>query len=68
MPHSVVYKELIITCEVCGNVQRLKLQGGENVEEIFRNFTCKNNCGRNLYSFIAIGKYLPKRSKNPSKE
>ncbi|MFZ5518393.1 MAG: hypothetical protein ACOY90_17290 [Candidatus Zhuqueibacterota bacterium] len=47
--------ELIITCESCGNVEKFRITSQDNCDEIFRNFKCKNNCGRDLYSFITVG-------------
>ena len=48
-------KELIITCEACGNVKKFSVRDEKECEKIFREFTCQNNCGRNLYSFITVG-------------
>lgn len=52
---SVIVTELIITCESCGNVEKFRITSQDNCDEIFRNFKCKNNCGRDLYSFITVG-------------
>ena len=49
-------KELIITCEACGNVKRFTISEDEDSERIFQEFTCDNQCGKNLYSFITVGK------------
>jgi len=53
---EVEFTELIITCEACGNVYRYKVSSQEEGRRIFENFRCDNNCGRNLYSFITVGK------------
>ncbi len=47
--------ELIITCESCGNVKKYRVNSQEDCKRIFQNFTCENNCGRQLYSFISVG-------------
>lgn len=52
---SVVVTELIITCESCGNVEKFRITSQDNCDDIFRKFKCKNNCGRDLYSFITVG-------------
>ncbi|MDZ7373644.1 MAG: hypothetical protein ONB23_06695 [candidate division KSB1 bacterium] len=54
--HSVEFTELIITCEACGNVYRYPIHSQEESRAIFEHFRCDNNCGRNLYSFITLGK------------
>ncbi|MFQ5751704.1 MAG: hypothetical protein ACE5HI_06885 [bacterium] len=48
-------KELIITCEACGNVKKFIVKDETDSEHIFNEFSCENNCGRNLYSFITVG-------------
>ena len=53
---SVKISELIITCESCGNVKRFTVSTQVDCEKLFKNFKCENNCGRNLYSFITVGK------------
>jgi hypothetical protein len=50
------FTELIITCEACGNVYRFPIHSQEEARRIFNDFRCDNNCGRNLYSFITLGK------------
>ena len=55
---SIKINELIITCESCGNVKKFNVDSQVDCEEIFRKFTCENNCGRNLYSFITVGKVI----------
>jgi len=52
---TVVLKELIITCEACGNVKHFNVTTEADCNRIFQNFRCENNCGRNLYSFITVG-------------
>ncbi len=52
---NVRVKELIITCEACGNVKKYRVTTQSDCDQIFRNFKCENNCGRNLYSFITVG-------------
>lgn len=52
---NVRVKELIITCEACGNVKKFRVTNQADCDHLFRNFTCENNCGRNLYSFITVG-------------
>ena len=51
----VQVKELIITCEACGNVKKFRVKDEKDSERIFGNFVCENNCGKNLYSFITVG-------------
>ncbi len=51
----VEVKELIITCEACGNVKKFIVKNEKDSERIFENFTCENKCGKNLYSFITVG-------------
>jgi len=57
-------KELIITCESCGNVKKYQVNSQDDCEQIFQNFKCENNCGRNLYSFITVG--MLRRSIKPN--
>jgi len=52
----VKLREMIITCEACGNVKHFKVKSEPDCRRIFENFRCENNCGRNLYSFITVGK------------
>jgi len=52
---NIQIKELIITCESCGNVKRYRISSHDDCEKIFHDFKCENNCGRNLYSFITVG-------------
>ena len=53
---SIVLNEMIITCEACGNVKHYRVSSEADCDRIFSNFHCENNCGRNLYSFITVGK------------
>ena len=48
-------KEFIITCEACGNVKKFMVKNDQDSERIFKQFSCENKCGRNLYSFITVG-------------
>ncbi|MFQ5822906.1 MAG: hypothetical protein ACE5JB_02510 [bacterium] len=52
---TIETKELIITCEACGNVKKFIVQDERDSERIFNDYSCENNCGRNLYSFITVG-------------
>jgi len=52
---KIKVREMIITCESCGNVKRFRTNSQEDCEKIFNEFVCENNCGRNLYSFITVG-------------
>ncbi|MDZ7333015.1 MAG: hypothetical protein ONB31_13640 [candidate division KSB1 bacterium] len=52
---NIRVNELIITCESCGNVKRYQVTPKDDPQQIFNNFKCENNCGRNLYSFITVG-------------
>ncbi|RMD66281.1 hypothetical protein D6817_04415 [Candidatus Pacearchaeota archaeon] len=52
---TVEVKDLIITCEACGNVKKFRVKDEEDSARIFREFVCENNCGKNLYSFITVG-------------
>jgi hypothetical protein len=48
-------RDLIVTCEACGNVKKFVVHDEAECDRIFQNFTCENACGRNLYSFITVG-------------
>ena len=52
---TIEVKELIITCEACGNVKKFIVKDESESQRIFDEFKCENNCGRNLYSFITVG-------------
>ena len=52
---SINVKELIITFEAFGNVKKFTVKDENDSEKIFKEFSCENNCGRNLYSFITVG-------------
>ena len=52
---NIKINEMIITCESCGNVKRFRAHSQEDCDKVFKEFKCENNCGRNLYSFIAVG-------------
>jgi len=52
---TIEVKQLIITCEACGNVKKFVVKDEKDSERIFKEFTCENKCGRNLYSFITVG-------------
>jgi len=52
---TIELKELIITCEACGNVKHFAVTSEADCNRIFQNFRCENNCSRNLYSFITVG-------------
>jgi len=54
---SIRIRELIITCESCGNVKKYKVTSQEDCDKLFRDFKCENNCGRSLYSFITVGTF-----------
>jgi len=60
---NVKVNELIVTCEACGNVKKFVVKNEEDSDKIFNEFTCENNCGKNLYSFIMVGKL--DRASNP---
>jgi len=51
----ITYKEVVITCEACNSVSKFPVKDYEECLEIFKNFKCKNGCGRNLYSFFTVG-------------
>ena len=53
--NKIDVKELIITCEACGNVKKYMIESEAEGQEIFANFKCENDCGRNLYSYITVG-------------
>ena len=53
---SVNVNELIVTCELCGNVEHFNVTSEEDVQKTFHEFKCKNFCGQNFYSFITVGK------------
>ena len=48
--------ELIITCEACGNVRKFVVKDEQDSERIFKDYRCESKCGKNLYSFITVGK------------
>ncbi|MFQ5605069.1 MAG: hypothetical protein ACE5HS_17525 [bacterium] len=52
---TIDVKELIITCEACGNVKKFTVKDEQDSQLIFNEYSCENNCGRNLYSFITVG-------------
>jgi len=56
---SVKVRELIVTCEACGDVRHYAVESQEDVERIFGQFECENKCGRNLYSYITVGSLQP---------
>lgn len=59
---NIKITEMIITCESCGNVKRFRVNSEEDCDRIFKEFSCENNCGRNLYSYITVGS-LDRKSK-----
>lgn len=54
---NIEVKQLIITCEACGYVRHFSVSSSEDCEQIFNEFQCPNNCGRNLYSYITLGTF-----------
>ena len=56
---GVKVQELIVTCEACGDVKHYAVESQDDVDKIFGEFECENNCGRNLYSFITVGTLQP---------
>jgi RNase P subunit RPR2 len=52
---AIEYREIVITCETCGNVRRFPVHSEDDCHRIFQKFECENKCGRNLYSFITVG-------------
>ena len=52
---SIQFNEIIIGCEVCGEVRRYQVQSQQECDKIYKELKCENKCGRNLYGFI----YLP---------
>ncbi len=54
---NIEVRQLIITCEACGHVKHFSVSSTEDCERIFNEFQCPNNCGRNLYSYITVGKF-----------
>jgi len=53
---DIIYQEMTITCEGCRAVQKFKVTAYEECLEIFNDFQCPEGCGRNLYSFLTVGK------------
>ena len=53
---EIIYQEMTITCEGCRSVQKFKVADYEECLEIFNGFLCAEGCGRNLYSFLTVGK------------
>lgn len=64
---AILLKQLIITCEACGNVKRYTVSSEEESDRIFREFQCSNECGRNLYSYITLGVLQRTNNKNVEK-
>lgn len=62
---NIKVTEMIITCESCGNVKRFRVHSQDDCEQIFNNFRCENNCGRNLYSYITVGSVARPNSQYP---
>jgi len=56
---GVKVRELIVTCEACGDVKHYEVKNQEEVEQIFSAFECENKCSRDLYSFITVGSLQP---------
>ncbi len=52
---EIEVRELIITCESCGNVKKYIVASENESQNIFNEFQCENKCGKNLYSFITVG-------------
>lgn len=52
---NILLDEMIITCEACGNVKRFRVKSQKDCDKILKEFTCENNCGRNLLSYITVG-------------
>ena len=55
---NIKINEMIITCESCGNVKRFSVNSQEDCDRIFKEFSCENNCRRNLYSYITVGSLI----------
>jgi hypothetical protein len=36
-------------------VKKFTVESEAECERIFQDFTCENDCGRNLYSYITVG-------------
>jgi len=53
---DIKVNELIVTCEACGSVKKFIVKNEEDSDRIFKDFVCENDCGKNLYSFIMVGK------------
>jgi len=55
MMNEVLYTDLIIACESCGEVKKFTVANQSNADDLFRDYRCPNGCGRQLYSFITLG-------------
>lgn len=53
---EVTYRELVITCEACNTVKKYSVSDYDECLKIFGDYQCPNGCGRNLYSFFAVGR------------
>ena len=53
---GISYSEFIITCEACGNVNKFTVKGSDDTDELFNHFQCENGCGKNMLSFIKLGR------------
>ncbi|MBN2417009.1 hypothetical protein JXO52_14300 [bacterium] len=56
------YHELVITCEKCETVKRIKVKTYDECLEQFRLYRCPNGCGRNMYSYFTVGRFKEKNS------
>lgn len=52
---DVLYTELIIACESCGEVKKFTVTNQSDADGLFQDYQCPNGCGRQLYSFITLG-------------
>ena len=53
--NEVLYTDLIIACESCGEVKKFTVANQADADVLFKEYLCPNGCGRQLYSFITLG-------------
>lgn len=53
--NEVLYTDLIIACEACGEVKNFTVANQSDADKLFYEYRCPNGCGRQLYSFITLG-------------
>ena len=62
MMPEISYQEVLITCEACKVQKKFTVENYEQCLDIFKNYQCPNGCGRNLYSFLTLGRIKKRKS------